>query len=61
VAALVDTSILEDSWRVPHQAIVEFVAAATRPVRGHIILKQADALPASSIGSMRTSGRMPSI
>jgi predicted nucleic acid-binding protein len=36
--------ILEDSVRVPHQAIVEFVAAVTRPVRGHIILKQADAL-----------------
>ncbi len=36
--------ILEDSIRIPHQAIVEFVAAVTRPVRGHIILKQADAL-----------------
>jgi len=36
--------ILEDSVRVPHQAIVEFIAAVTRPVRGHIILKQADAL-----------------
>jgi len=36
--------ILGDSVRVPHQAIVEFVAAVTRPVRGHIILKQADAL-----------------
>jgi predicted nucleic acid-binding protein len=30
--------------RVPHQAIVEFVAAVTRPIRGHVILKQADAL-----------------
>ncbi|MBS1859110.1 MAG: PIN domain-containing protein [Acidobacteria bacterium] len=36
--------ILEDSVRIPHQAIVEFVAAVTRPHRGHVILKQADAL-----------------
>jgi predicted nucleic acid-binding protein len=36
--------IIEDSVRVPHQAIVEFVAAVTRPIRGHIILKQGDAL-----------------
>jgi len=36
--------ILDDSLRVPHQAIVEFVAAVTRPIRGHIILKQGDAL-----------------
>ena len=36
--------ILEDSVRVPHQAIVEFVAATTRPIRGHAILSQADAL-----------------
>jgi predicted nucleic acid-binding protein len=36
--------IIEDTVRVPHQAIVEFIAAATRPIRGHVILKQADAL-----------------
>jgi predicted nucleic acid-binding protein len=36
--------ILEDSVRVPHQAIMEFIAAVTRPIRGHIILKQTDAL-----------------
>ena len=36
--------ILEGSVRLPHQAIVEFIAAVTRPIRGHIILKQADAL-----------------
>lgn len=36
--------ILEDSVRLPHQAIVEFLAAVTRPIRGHIILQQADAL-----------------
>jgi predicted nucleic acid-binding protein len=36
--------IVEDSVRVPHQAIIEFVAAVTRSVRGHVILEQADAL-----------------
>jgi predicted nucleic acid-binding protein len=36
--------IAEDSVRVPHQAIIEFIAAVTRPIRGHIILKQAEAL-----------------
>lgn len=36
--------IAEDSVRVPHQAIIEFVAAVTRPIRGHVILKQPDAL-----------------
>ena len=36
--------IIEGSVRLPHQAIVEFVAAVTRPIRGHIILPQADAL-----------------
>jgi predicted nucleic acid-binding protein len=36
--------IVEDSMRLPHQAIIEFVAAVTRPIRGHQILKQADAL-----------------
>jgi predicted nucleic acid-binding protein len=30
--------------RLPHQAIVEFIAAVTRPIRGHVILKQTDAL-----------------
>jgi predicted nucleic acid-binding protein len=36
--------ILDDAVRLPHQAIVEFIAAVTRPIRGHIILPQADAL-----------------
>jgi predicted nucleic acid-binding protein len=36
--------IVEDSVRLPHQAIVEFVAAVTRTIRGHAILRQADAL-----------------
>jgi predicted nucleic acid-binding protein len=36
--------IIEDSVRVPHQAILEFVAATTRSIRGHVILKQAEAL-----------------
>ena len=41
---LLRRGILEDSLRLPHQAIVEFVAAVTRPIRGHIILEPADAL-----------------
>jgi predicted nucleic acid-binding protein len=36
--------IVEDSVRLPHQAILEFVAAVTRSTRGHIILKHTDAL-----------------
>jgi len=36
--------ILEDSVRVPHQAIIEFVAAISRPVRGHAVLTRAEAL-----------------
>ncbi len=36
--------IADDSIRVPHQAILEFVAAVTRPIRGYSILKQSDAL-----------------
>ena len=36
--------IVEDSVRLPHQAVVEFVAAVTRPIRGQVILKQPDAL-----------------
>jgi hypothetical protein len=36
--------ILAGSLRLPHQAIIEFVAAVTRPIQGHVILQQADAL-----------------
>jgi predicted nucleic acid-binding protein len=36
--------IIEDSVRLPHQAIIEFVAAVTRPIRGHVIFKPSDAL-----------------
>jgi predicted nucleic acid-binding protein len=36
--------IVEDSVRIPHQAIVEFIAAVTRDIRGHAILSLADAL-----------------
>lgn len=36
--------ILENSVRVPHQAIVEFVAAVTRPIRGQVILQLGYAL-----------------
>lgn len=42
--AILRRGIAEDSVRVPHQAIVEFIAAVTRPIRGHAILKQAEAL-----------------
>jgi predicted nucleic acid-binding protein len=42
--AVLRRGILEDSVRVPHQAIIEFVAAVTRSIRGHTILKQPDAL-----------------
>jgi predicted nucleic acid-binding protein len=41
---LLRRGILENSVRLPHQAVVEFIAAATRPIRGHAILAQADAL-----------------
>ena len=36
--------IVEDSVRLPHQAVLEFVAAVTRPIRGQVILNQPDAL-----------------
>jgi predicted nucleic acid-binding protein len=36
--------IAEDSVRIPHQAIVEFVAAASRPILGHAILPLPEAL-----------------
>jgi predicted nucleic acid-binding protein len=36
--------IADDAIRLPHQAIVEFVAATTRPIRGHTILTTPDAL-----------------
>ena len=36
--------IAEDSVRLPHQAILEFVAVVTRPIRSHIIMHQAEAL-----------------
>ncbi len=35
--------IMDDSVRIPHQAIIEFVAATTRSSRGHAILAPADA------------------
>lgn len=41
---LLRQGILENSVRVPHQAIVEFIAAVTRPLRGHTILPLADGL-----------------
>ncbi len=41
---LLRQGISEDSLRVPHQAIVEFVAAATRQIGGHRILSLDEAL-----------------
>ena len=41
---LLRRGLLENSVRVPHQAIVEFIAAVTRPIRGHAILEQHEAL-----------------
>jgi predicted nucleic acid-binding protein len=40
--ALLRQGILDDSIRLPHQAIVEFVAAATRPLRGEPPLLSAE-------------------
>lgn len=36
--------ILEDSMRVTHQGIIEFIAAVRRPMRGYVILPLANAL-----------------
>jgi predicted nucleic acid-binding protein len=36
--------LTDDSIRLPHQAIVEFVSAVSRPVRGYVILPRPDAL-----------------
>jgi len=36
--------IADDSVRLPYQAIMEFVAAVTRPIRGEVILPPFDAL-----------------
>jgi predicted nucleic acid-binding protein len=41
---LLRRGILAGSVRLPHQAIVEFVAAVTRPIRGQSILSLQDAL-----------------
>lgn len=41
---LLRRGIAEESVRLPHQAIVEFIAATTRKIRGHRILVQTDAL-----------------
>jgi predicted nucleic acid-binding protein len=36
--------IADDSARIPHQAIVEFIAASTRVIQGHQVLSLTDAL-----------------
>jgi predicted nucleic acid-binding protein len=41
---LLRRGISDDSVRLPHQAILEFVAAITRVLRGHVILDPAQAL-----------------
>lgn len=41
---IIRRGIDEQSIRIPHQAIVEFVSAVTRSSRGHVILQQAEAL-----------------
>jgi predicted nucleic acid-binding protein len=42
--AILRRGILEDSVRVPHQSIIEFIAAVTRPIRGYTVLSLSDAL-----------------
>jgi predicted nucleic acid-binding protein len=42
VDALLRRGLADDSVRLPHQAIVEFVAATTRPLKGHGPLLQPD-------------------
>jgi predicted nucleic acid-binding protein len=42
--ALLRRGLAEDSVRLPHQAIIEFLAVVTRSICGHVILRQADAL-----------------
>jgi len=41
---ILQRGIVENSVRLPHKAIIEFVAAITRPIRGHIILERSEAL-----------------
>ena len=43
-AGILRRGIAENSVRIPHQAVIEFVAAVTRSIRGHTILKPADAM-----------------
>jgi predicted nucleic acid-binding protein len=42
--AILRQGIAEGSVKVPHQAIVEFVASVTRPIHGHAILDRTAAL-----------------
>jgi predicted nucleic acid-binding protein len=41
---LLRRGMVEDSVRIPHQSLIEFVAAVSRPAKGYVILKQPDAL-----------------
>jgi predicted nucleic acid-binding protein len=42
-AELLRQGLVEDTLRIPHQAVVEFVAATTRHLDGHPLLTPADA------------------
>ena len=42
--ALLRRGIRENSVRLPHQAIVEFIAAVTRPTHGQVLLNRQSAL-----------------
>jgi predicted nucleic acid-binding protein len=42
--AILRQGIQDGSIRLPHQAIVEFIAAVTRQIQGHSILQPVDAL-----------------
>jgi hypothetical protein len=48
--------ILEDTVRVPHQAIVEFVAAVTRSVRGYRLAPAVRFDPGSPCFRQTTAG-----
>ena len=43
-AAILRRGITDNSLRIPHQAVIEFVAASTRVIQGYQILTQDEAL-----------------
>lgn len=56
-ADLLRRGSLEDSVRLPHQAVIEFVVAVTRSIRGRVILSQADALRERNEAILRNAVR----